>query len=101
MATIEMKHLHHTTRDDAAIRARRLIEAFKRERALLVNSLDWSDDGLRGIAKGKGFKGIFQITDTAIVVSIDLGFLIRPLKGKVISSLTERLSGEFEKSAAS
>ena len=95
MATIEMKHPHHTTRDDAAIRARRLIEGFKQERPLLVNSLDWSADGFRGVAKGKGFKGIFEITDTAIDVSIDLAFLVRPLKGKVISSLTERLNGEF------
>ena len=95
MATIEMKFPHHTTREDAAIRARRLIEAFKQEKPSLVNSLEWSNDGLLGVAKGRGFKGVFKINDVAVDVNIDLSLIVRPLKGRVIASLTKRLTGEF------
>jgi len=94
MATIEIRHPHRTDAVDAQVRTQRLLAAFAEEKRELVKSIEWVDKA-RAIAHGRGFEGNFRITDTEVVVDIDLSFLTRPFKGKVESRLMQRLVAEF------
>lgn len=94
MATIEIRHLHKTNLADAKVRTRKLLAAFAEEKRELVKSIEWQGDD-RAIAHGRGFEGRFRVTDTDIVIDIDLSFLTRPFKHKVETRLMQRLVAEF------
>jgi hypothetical protein len=94
MATIEIRHLHKTNTNDACVRTRRLLDAFAEEKREFVKSIEWVENA-RAVARGRGFSGEFCVTDTEVVVDIDLSLLTRPFKGKVESRLLQRLVAEF------
>ena len=94
MATIEIRHLHKTDANDARARTKRLLGAFAEEKRELVRSIVWLDEA-RAVAHGRGFEGKFAVTDTEVVIDIDLSFLMRPFKGKVETRLMQRLVAEF------
>ena len=95
MATISLEYPHGVERAEAATKTRSLLEAFKAERPELIKTISWSPDGLKGEAKGRGFSGSFKVTDSHVNIAIDLSLLLRPLKGRVESSLVERLKANF------
>ncbi|MEZ4265655.1 MAG: polyhydroxyalkanoic acid system family protein [Myxococcota bacterium] len=95
MATIDIRHPHGTDPDDAAARTRALVEEFAAKRAELVKDISWSRGGRRADMTGKGFKGSFDVTDREVVIAIDLALLARPLKGRIESTLNEKLQQEF------
>lgn len=95
MATIDIRHPHGTDPDDAAKRTRSLVEEFAAKRPELVKELTWSRGGQRADMTGKGFKGSFEVDAREVVIAIDLALLARPLKGRIESTLNEKLSQEF------
>ncbi len=95
MATIDIRYPHGTDPDDAAARTRVLVEEFTSRRAELIKETTWSRGGRRADISGKGFKGSFDVTDREVVVAIDLALLARPLKGRIESTLNEKLQKEF------
>lgn len=44
------------------------------------------------LAKGKGFKLEMTFTDSECVVKIDLSFLLKPLKGRVLEGIEKQLN---------
>ena len=42
-------------------------------------------------AKGSGFEAKIVFTDTEAQVKVDLGFLLKPLKGKVLEALEKQI----------
>ncbi len=42
-------------------------------------------------AKGSGFEARIQFTDTEAVVNVDLGFLLKPFKGKILETIEKQL----------
>ena len=42
-------------------------------------------------AKGSGFEAKISFTDTEAQVKVDLGFLLKPLKGKVLEALERQI----------
>lgn len=42
-------------------------------------------------AKGSGFEAKIQFLDTEAVVSLDLGFLLKPLKGKIMETIEKQI----------
>lgn len=42
-------------------------------------------------AKGSGFEAHIKFTDTEAQVKVDLGFLLKPLKGKVLEALEKQI----------
>ena len=42
-------------------------------------------------AKGMGFEAKIQFTDTEAVVNVDLGFLLKPLKGKIMEVIEKQI----------
>ncbi len=50
------------------------------------------DDATNTIAaKGTGFSANIQFNDTEAVVSVDLNFLLKPLKGKILETIEKQL----------
>ncbi len=95
MASIDIRHPHGTNRQDASARTKALLDDFAAKRPEIFKEIDWSADGTRANAKGPGFKGEFTVTDSDVVVAIDLGLLARAFKGKIEEGLTRRLQNEF------
>jgi hypothetical protein len=96
MATIEIRYPHGTTLDDAAARARKLMQQFTTERAELVKELRWPEGAVQGTMEGRGFDGKFKVTATEVHLDVDMSMLTRPFKGKVESRLLEKLAAEFK-----
>lgn len=94
MATIDIRHPHKTTLDDARVRTRRLLEAFAEEKKEFIKSLEWLDD-TSAVAHGRGFEGRFKLNERDLLVEIDLTFLMRPFKSKVETRLIQRIVAEF------
>ena len=42
-------------------------------------------------AKGTGFSAMIQFTDTEALVRVDLNFLLKPLKGKILETIERQL----------
>lgn len=95
MATIDIRHPHGTDPADAARRTRALVEEFAAKRAELVKNIKWAPGDRRAEMTGKGFSGSFDVTDREVIVAIDLALLARPLKGRIESTLGEKLREEF------
>ncbi len=94
MATIDIRHAHKTSLDDARAHTRKLLALFAEEKKELIKSIEWVDDS-SAVAHGRGFEGRFRITDKDLVVAIDLSLLTRPFKGKVETRLMQRITAEF------
>jgi hypothetical protein len=94
MATIDIRHPHKTTLDDARVRTRKLLDAFAEEKKEFIKSLEWLDD-TSAVAHGRGFEGRFKLNERELMVAIDLAFLMRPFKSKVETRLIQRIVAEF------
>jgi hypothetical protein len=42
-------------------------------------------------AKGSGFEAKIEFKDAEAIVSLDLGFLLKPLKGKILETLEKQI----------
>ena len=42
-------------------------------------------------AKGSGFEAKIEFRDTEAVVSVDLGFLLKPFKGKILETIEKQI----------
>jgi hypothetical protein len=42
-------------------------------------------------AKGTGFSAMIQFTDKEAVVKVDLSFLLKPLKGKILETIEKQI----------
>jgi hypothetical protein len=42
-------------------------------------------------AKGTGFSAMIQFTDTEALVKVDLSFLLKPLKGKILETIEKQI----------
>lgn len=63
-------------------------------KAMFPVTIDFSFiDGLnpRVIGKGKGFEVTLTFYDTDVTVTLDLAFLLKPMKGKIIDSLASEI----------
>ena len=43
------------------------------------------------VAKGSGFEAKIQFTDTEAIVNVDLGFLLKPFKGKILETIEKQI----------
>ena len=42
-------------------------------------------------AKGSGFEAKIQFTETEAIVNVDLGFLLKPFKGKILDTIEKQI----------
>lgn len=51
-----------------------------------------SDDANTSLsAKGSGFSATIEFRDTEAVVNVDLGFLLKPFKGKILETIEKQI----------
>lgn len=51
-----------------------------------------SDDASTTIkAKGSGFEAKIEFKDTEAIVNVDLGFLLKPFKGKILETIEKQI----------
>lgn len=91
MATIAFSVPHGLGRQGAEDRLRAAANANRSVFGSYVKSETWSE-GKVDVA-GPGFSGTCLIGEREIAVSIDLGFLLRPFKGRIEREARERLAG--------
>ena len=42
-------------------------------------------------AKGSGFSAKIEFADTEVIVNVDLGFLLKPFKGKILDTIEKQI----------
>jgi hypothetical protein len=68
-----------------------LVDGFQKDYPSMVSQLAWSPDEKSATAKGRGFKAAFSVSETEIVVRVDLSMLLGAMKGRVKARLEEKL----------
>lgn len=90
MATISVERQHGLGQEEALKRAQNLCRDLA---AKLKAEITWTDTG--ATFKGSGFTGRAQVTGDKVVVDVDLGLLLRAMKGTIISRIEKRLDENF------
>ncbi|MEZ4450667.1 MAG: polyhydroxyalkanoic acid system family protein [Nannocystaceae bacterium] len=91
MATIDIRRAHNFDKPTAKEKAESLAKAMHEKLNLEYR---WDGDSIRFEAdKGpaKGVKGTVAVNERDVHVAVDLPFLLRALKGKIESRITEKL----------
>ena len=96
MAKIEREIPNPFGIDGAKPKVLALVEKLKESYGSVLGDIKWNDDQTSADISGKGFKGNFSITDSAIKVAIDLGLAASLFKGKIESQIDEKLK-DFSK----
>lgn len=60
-----------------------------------VDKAKWNSDGSAADIKGKGFSGDVEVTDSDLVVNINLKLFAKPLKGKIEDQINKRMDSYF------
>ena len=97
MSDISVRRPHGMTEEDAKAKVKDVVTDIEDEFPSLVNDIKWNDAKTKADVKGKGFNGKFQITDTDVMIDIDLSLFARPFKGKVESRIVSRMEEYFGK----
>lgn len=86
MATIHIKRTHTLGKDAARRTAEQIAAQLKHD---LQASYQWRGDALEFTCPGA--KGDIHVSENVVEVSVDLSFLLRPLKGKVEREVNQQL----------
>lgn len=78
MSNIHLKHHHRLTRDEARKRVEAIADDLKRE-----YNMDYSWNGDTIVFRRTGASGTVCLTDGCVDLTIKLGMLLTPLKGKI------------------
>ena len=90
MSTISVGRAHNLGEQEALERAKQLVADFA---GRLKADVTWN--GTNASFKGTGFSGAAKVTPDRVAVDVDLGMLLRPMKGKIESRLEEALTSKF------
>ncbi|RAL23652.1 hypothetical protein DL240_05695 [Lujinxingia litoralis] len=95
MSDISIKRPHGMNTEEAKAKVHGIVADIEGEFPSLVNNISWNDDKSHAKVKGKGFTGQFQVTDSDVMIDIDLSLFARPFKGKVEERIVSRMSEYF------
>lgn len=84
MATIDIQRKHSVGKDKAREVAQLVADRLKEKAGI---SYKWNGDALE--FERTGAKGTLKVTDTQVTVAIDLGLLLRPMKGTIEAKIAE------------
>lgn len=84
MATIDIQRTHTVGKDKAREVAQLVADRLKEKAGI---SYRWNGDVLE--FDRTGAKGTLKVTDTQIVVAIDLGLMLRPMKSTIEAKIAE------------
>jgi putative polyhydroxyalkanoate system protein len=90
MSLIHVDYKHSLSQEEAIRRANQLVgEMGHRVKA----DIHWN--GPIATFKGTGFSGRAKLTDHLIALDLELGFLLRPLRGKIEERIERHLQTRF------
>ncbi len=95
MADIDFVYAHSVDIETAKKNAGELIDGFVQSNAKLIKSSNIAPDGLSGQFKGKGFEGKWSVDEQNVRINMSLSFMLKPLKGKILSELQSKLKRRF------
>ena len=93
MAGITVSTQHQFDLTEATRRAHELAERFRDK--LPIKEVNWSDDGTKGEAIGRGFSARFNVTETAVSVEVEFGIFLMPLAGQLKQQIQKSLDRKF------
>jgi len=85
--TVNYNHLNNKEEAYAAVKESVTPELLSKFQ--VKAELDYQEDKI--VAKGKGFKLIMSFEDNACTVKVELSFLLKPLKKKVLEGIEKQL----------
>ena len=86
MPTIDIKRSHPLGKDKARAAVEQVAEKLRDKFGLSTN---WDGDTLR--FERSGAKGAIAVTDADVHVTVDLGMMMRPMKGTIETKIKEYL----------
>lgn len=86
MAKIHIKQQHHLAHDEARKRVEEIARDLKKK---LNADYSWKGDSLQ--FKRSGASGSIDLSDEFIELNIKLGMMLAPMKGKIESTIKEKL----------
>ena len=95
MADISIAHKHGLTLDEAKTKTESIVDDVLADFPSLIDKINWNGDKTRADLKGKGFSGLFAVTDEAMKIDIDLKFFAKPFKSKVEEKIQNRIEKYF------
>ncbi|MCT4640874.1 MAG: polyhydroxyalkanoic acid system family protein [Bacteriovoracaceae bacterium] len=88
----EVPYANITSRDQAYSTVKENITEETIARFKVKADITYQDDSKVIGAKGKGFELKVEFTDDKAIANLDLSFLLKPIKGKIVEGLTKQLS---------
>ena len=86
MSEIRVNRTHHLALEQARTLAEGLVANLAQEFGVKYH---WEDDTVK--FKGAGAKGHMTVLSESVELKMELGFLLRPFKGKIENSIKRRL----------
>jgi len=84
MATIDIQRNHHVGKEKAREVAQLVADRLKEKAGI---NCKWNGDTLE--FERTGAKGTLKVSETQVTLAIDLGMLLRPMKGTIEAKITE------------
>jgi putative polyhydroxyalkanoate system protein len=91
MSTIHLEHRHTLPSEEAVRRAHEVIGQLAER---IKAEIRWEGDNT-AVFKGSGFSGKAKLEPNQISLDVDLGMLLRPLKGKIEERIGQTLEKRF------
>lgn len=95
MSDISIKRPHGMKMEEAKAKVHGIVADIEGEFPSLVNDISWNADKSNAKVKGKGFTGQFQVTESDVMIDIDLSLFAKPFKGKVQDRILSRMTEYF------
>jgi len=95
MSDISIKRPHGMEVEEAKAKVHGIVADIEGEFPSLVNDISWNDDKSNAKVKGKNFTGQFQMTESDVMIDVDLSLFARPFKGKVQERILARMTKYF------
>lgn len=85
MATVTVTQAHTLGMDEAKEKAKALMARMQEKLSKLIGDTQWSEDGTRGVAKGKMFSAEFIVGEAEVSLTVEL----KGLGGKFLAPKVE------------
>ena len=95
MPRLKITRTHNTTLAEASNRVAGLVEGFRSRFHKHIKEETWSDDKTSARCRGRGFDATFSVSESQVQVDVDLSFVLTPIKGKVESTIEQKLLEAF------
>ena len=95
MSNINREVNHSLGLDKAKETIAKIVADVQADYPSLVKTVKWNGDKTSADVKGTGFNGSFKTTESKTTISIKLGLIGRPFKGKIETQMDDKIKKYF------